>query len=86
MRPTDVREHNAEDEELLKQTLIEVERYRKMDRLIPSPHNIVTIAALEVRRHIHRGSLAHFYSQFNLLLSTANLISSKLKEYFPLTR
>lgn len=47
--PTEVRiEHNTEDEELLKQTLTEVDRYRSMDRLIPSVHNIVTIAALEV--------------------------------------
>lgn len=47
--PSEVRvEHNAEDEELLKQTLTEVDRYRSMDRLIPSVHNIVTIAALEV--------------------------------------
>lgn len=47
--PTEVLvEHNKEDEELLKQTLTEVDRYRSMDRLIPSVHNIVTIAALEV--------------------------------------
>lgn len=49
--PSDIRtEHNAEDADLLKQTLAEVDRYRSMDRLIPSPHNIVTIAALEVCR------------------------------------
>jgi transcription initiation factor TFIID subunit 2 len=41
-------DHNEEDLELIKQTRIEVDRYRSMDRLIPSPHNIVTIAALEV--------------------------------------
>jgi len=35
--------------ELVKQTRTEVDRYRSMDRLIASPHNIVTIAALEVR-------------------------------------
>ncbi|KAF5392476.1 hypothetical protein D9757_002262 [Collybiopsis confluens] len=47
--PAEVRvEHTAEDQELLKQTLTEVDRYRSMDRLIPSVHNIVTIAALEV--------------------------------------
>ncbi|KAJ8084704.1 hypothetical protein PM082_003480 [Marasmius tenuissimus] len=46
--PTEVRtEHNAEDEQLLKMTLAEVDRYRSMDRLIPSTHNIVTVSALE---------------------------------------
>jgi len=34
--------------DLVKQTRTEVDRYRSMDRLIPSPHNVVTIAALEV--------------------------------------
>lgn len=47
--PTESRiEHTPEDLELIKQTRTEVDRYRSMDRLIPSPHNIVTIAALEV--------------------------------------
>ena len=41
-------EHNPEDADLLKQAMAEVERYRSMDRLIQSPHNVVTIAALEV--------------------------------------
>ncbi|KAH6899280.1 hypothetical protein BKA70DRAFT_1526881 [Coprinopsis sp. MPI-PUGE-AT-0042] len=40
-------DHNEEDLELIKQTHIEVDWYRSMDRLIPSPHNIVAIAALE---------------------------------------
>lgn len=39
--------------ELVKQTRTEVDRYRSMDRLIPSPHNIVTIAALEVLHNIY---------------------------------
>jgi transcription initiation factor TFIID subunit 2 len=43
-------EQTTEDAELLKQAMAEVERYRSMDRLIQSPHNIVTIAALEVGR------------------------------------
>ncbi|KAJ3895800.1 hypothetical protein GG344DRAFT_72802 [Lentinula edodes] len=69
--PSEVRvEHNAEDEELLKQTLTEVDRYRSMDRLIPSVHNIVTIAALE----------------FHMLLGVANLIPSHPRIFFPLTR
>ena len=41
-------DYALEDMELVKQTRTEVDRYRSMDRLIPSPHNIVTIAALEV--------------------------------------
>lgn len=41
-------QQNAEDAGLLKSSLAEVDRYRSMDRLIPSPHNVVTIAALEV--------------------------------------
>lgn len=41
-------EHNAEDANLLKQAVDEISRYRSMDRLIPSPHNVVTVAALEV--------------------------------------
>ncbi|KAG5220967.1 Transcription initiation factor TFIID [Salix suchowensis] len=41
-------EHNSEDISLVQQTLTEIDRYRSMDRLIPSPHNMVTIAALEV--------------------------------------
>ena len=47
--PTETRsDYSPEDVELVKQTRMEVDRYRSMDRLIPSPHNIVTIAALEV--------------------------------------
>jgi transcription initiation factor TFIID subunit 2 len=42
-------EHNSEDANLLKQAEDEVKRYWSMDRLIQSPHNVVTIAALEVR-------------------------------------
>ncbi|KAJ7292844.1 hypothetical protein C8J57DRAFT_1444279 [Mycena rebaudengoi] len=69
--PTEVRtEYTEEDAELLKQTLLEVDRYRSMDRLIPSTHNNVTIAALE----------------FYLVLSVANLIPSAPIQFFPLTR
>ncbi|KAF9055881.1 hypothetical protein BJ165DRAFT_1336062, partial [Panaeolus papilionaceus] len=63
-------EQNAEDVTLVKQTRIEVDRYRSMDRLIPSPHNIVTIAALE------------FYT----VLGVANLIPSHPRTFFPFTR
>lgn len=41
-------EQTAEDTKLLKQAVDEVNRYRSMDRLIPSPHNVVTTAVLEV--------------------------------------
>ena len=46
--PSQAQNENLEDAKLLKEALSEIERYRSMDRLIPSPHNIVTIAALEV--------------------------------------
>ena len=41
-------EQTAEDIELVNKAIAEVDRYRNMDRLIPSYHNVVTIAALEV--------------------------------------
>lgn len=51
--PSEVRsEQSAEDADIMKRTVAEVERYRSMDRLIQSPHNIVTIAALEVRINV----------------------------------
>jgi transcription initiation factor TFIID subunit 2 len=51
--PTEVRtEHSEEDQRLLSQAIAEVDRYRSMDRLIPSTHNIVTVAALEVHSYI----------------------------------
>ncbi|KAG6333744.1 hypothetical protein ID866_5345, partial [Astraeus odoratus] len=63
-------EHTAEDATLLKQAVDEVNRYRSMDRLIPSHHNVVTTAALEC----------------HLLLMIANLVPSDLRIFFPLTR
>ncbi|KAK7058614.1 hypothetical protein VNI00_002250 [Paramarasmius palmivorus] len=69
--PTEVRtEHNEEDKRLLDQTLVEIERYRSMDRLIPSVHNIVTVATLE----------------FYMVVSVANLIPNAIRIAFPLTR
>ncbi|KAJ7086593.1 hypothetical protein C8R43DRAFT_939447 [Mycena crocata] len=69
--PSEVRtEYNEEDADLLKQSLAEVDRYRNMDRLIPSTHNNVTIASLE----------------FYLVLMVANLIPSAPIQFFPLTR
>ncbi|KAL4266270.1 Transcription initiation factor TFIID subunit 2 [Pleurotus pulmonarius] len=69
--PSEARqEHNSEDISLVQQTLTEIDRYRSMDRLIPSPHNMVTIAALE----------------FYLLLSVANLVPNPWRIFFPLTR
>ena len=41
-------EHPTEDASLMKQAVDEVSRYRSMDKLIPSPKNVVTTAALEV--------------------------------------
>ncbi|KAG9008792.1 hypothetical protein FRB90_008736 [Tulasnella sp. 427] len=37
----------TQEAELLRNALIEIERYREMDRLVPSMHNVVSIAALE---------------------------------------
>ncbi|KAH0591210.1 hypothetical protein H2248_001303 [Termitomyces sp. 'cryptogamus'] len=69
--PSEVRnEQTAEDIELLKQSVIEVDRYRSMDRLIPSTHNCVTIAALE----------------FHMVLGVAGLIPNHPRVSFPLTR
>ncbi|CAL1694239.1 unnamed protein product [Somion occarium] len=58
------------DRDLLKQALTEIDRYRSMDRLIPSFHNVVTIATLE----------------FHLTLSMANLIPHEPRIFLPLTR
>ncbi|KAH7886186.1 hypothetical protein F5I97DRAFT_2026435 [Phlebopus sp. FC_14] len=63
-------DHNAEDVSLMKQAIDEISRYRSMDRLIPSPHNVVTTAVLE----------------FYLLLTAANLLPNDLRVFFPLTR
>ena len=41
-------EQTSEDAVTLKNALNEADRYRNMDRLIASPHYVVTIAALEV--------------------------------------
>ena len=40
---------DPQDAELLRLSLVEIRRYRNMDRLIPSYHNAVTIATIEVR-------------------------------------
>ncbi|KAI0308085.1 hypothetical protein B0F90DRAFT_1680044 [Multifurca ochricompacta] len=69
--PTEVKnDQTYEEANLLRQSLSEVDRYRSMDRLIPSPHNVVTIATLE----------------FRLVLSVAGLILNDPRVYFPLTR
>ncbi|KAI9462278.1 hypothetical protein BJY52DRAFT_1203123 [Lactarius psammicola] len=69
--PTEVKsDQTSEEADLLKQSLSEVDRYRSMDRLIPSPHNVVTMATLE----------------FRFLLSVAGLIPNDPRVYFPLTR
>lgn len=39
---------DSQDAELLKLALSEVDRYRSMDRLIPTFHNVVTVAVIEV--------------------------------------
>ena len=46
--PTETNQQNAEDANLVQAAVAEVDRYRSMDRLIPFPHNAVTIAAMKV--------------------------------------
>ncbi|EMD32531.1 hypothetical protein CERSUDRAFT_118583 [Gelatoporia subvermispora B] len=61
---------DAQDVDLLKQALAEVDRYRSMDRLIPSYHNVVTVAVIE----------------FYLMLSVAGFVPHDPRMFFPLTR
>ncbi|KAI0652328.1 hypothetical protein C8Q79DRAFT_937038 [Trametes meyenii] len=61
---------DPQDTELLKKAISEVNRYRSMDRLIPTFHNVVTIAVIE----------------FHMLLSLASLIPHDPRPFFPLTR
>jgi transcription initiation factor TFIID subunit 2 len=85
--PTEVKsDQTSEEANLLKQALSEVDRYRSMDRLIPSPHNVVTIATLEVSLIFLGGTLSFNVSQFRLVLSVAGLIPNDPRVYFPLTR
>lgn len=67
---TESKDYSEEDIRLMKDAVAEVDRYRSMDRLIPSPHNVVTVAALE----------------FYMVLAMANLIPNDARVYFPLTR
>ncbi len=39
---------DSQDVDLLEQAKVENDRYQKMDGLIPSAHNVVTIATIEV--------------------------------------
>ena len=72
------------DVDLLKQAVTEIDRYRSMDRLIPSVHNVVSIATIEVpRRHTFIPASTDAF-QFNLLLSVANLIPHDLRMLIPL--
>jgi transcription initiation factor TFIID subunit 2 len=57
-----------------------------MDRLIPSPHNVVTIATLEVSLIFLSGTLSFDVGQFRLVLGVAGLIPNDPRVYFPLTR
>ena len=81
-------EPSAEDANLVKLAIAEVERYRSMDRLIPSPHNVVTIAVLEVRTELDTliPYLSSIHTQFYLVLTLASLVPSNPRIFFPLTR
>ncbi|KAH9858258.1 hypothetical protein C2E23DRAFT_892071 [Lenzites betulinus] len=61
---------DPQDAELLKLAVSEVDRYRSMDRLIPTFHNVVTIAVIE----------------FHMLLTLAGLVPHDSRLFFPLTR
>ncbi|KAI0639863.1 hypothetical protein C8Q77DRAFT_1083269 [Trametes polyzona] len=61
---------DPQDAELLKQAISEVDRYRSMDRLIPTFHNVVTVAVIE----------------FHMLHTLAGLIPHDPRLFFPLTR
>ena len=74
------------DASLLQQALVEIDRYRSMDRLIPSVHNVVSIATIEVRLTHIRPYMQLSISQFSLLLGVANLIPNDLRMFIPLTR
>lgn len=63
-------EQSPEDVQLLQAAIAEVERYRSMDRLIPSVHNVVTVATLE----------------FYMMLNMANLIPNHPKIFLTATR
>ena len=85
--PTEVKnDQTSEEASLLKQSLSEVDRYRSMDRLIPSPHNVVTIATLEVSLISLVAHLGLTSNQFRLILSVTGLIPNDPRVYFPLTR
>ncbi|KAI6012544.1 hypothetical protein F5J12DRAFT_818579 [Pisolithus orientalis] len=57
-------EQTAEDVNLLKQAVEEANRYKSMDRLIPSPHNVVSIAVLEVKGNYTQVRIAAFDGLF----------------------
>lgn len=79
-------EQNAEDRDLLAAAVAEVDRYRSMDRLVPSTHNIVTIAALEVSHTRLLQDLIQTAIQFNLIVSMANLIPNDSKPFLACSR
>ena len=53
-------ELDEEDREVLELAAVEIDRYREMDRLNPSPHNAISIAVIEVissHERTHLGTL-----------------------------
>ena len=78
---------DVQDVELLKQALSEIDRYRSMDRLIPSLHNVVTVAAIEVGVQLTMNvSLLNWAAQFHMLLAMAGLVAHDPSLFFPMTR
>ncbi len=74
--PHEVRlEHTEEDAKLVKDIVGEVDRYVSMDRLIPSMHNIVTIACLEF--YLVMGVANLMPNVQNIFFTTARFVSSR---------
>lgn len=81
-------DQSGEDFQLLQAAMTEVERYRSMDRLIPSIHNVVTVASLEVSYLIISAyeMETNLGYQFHVMLAMANLIPSDPKIFLLSTR
>ena len=57
-----------------------------MDRLIPTYHNVVTVAVIEVGVDRDKWTILSDILQFYLVLSLANLAPHDPRLFFPLTR
>lgn len=62
------------NKEILDAAVAEVDRYRDMDRVIPSWRNAITVSTLEVNYHFSTSFSLLTLPQFNLMLMMANCI------------